>query len=275
VSATTKALGRWPNAPLALVLAQVRFEPRPETTPAQVAERIERAMPSAYLNTGALQQVSLLVGQGTPPSMSIPSGPVGMEMRNADDTEAIRLQNDSLTYTTAAYQDSDHMAKLWGTFMEALCGGKPLLVLRLGLRYVDFIIPTPGHTPEDYFEGGLGRSPAPLGEQSPISFNLYDFRRPDGGHLRVQYQRGYGAPMLPADLQDSLMPPPALTTRNNTDLSAVLDMDRWQPAAKTMDAAEITQVVRGLREDIASSFRGTMSALAKAEWQTPRREEAN
>lgn len=269
MSATHQALGRWPNAPLALVLAQVRFEPHAESPPALVAERIQAALPSAYFQAGMLQQVSFIVGQGTPPAMSIPTGSVGIELRNSTNTEALRLQADALTFNTAAYHDSKRMAAQWRAFMDALCAGRELRVMRLGLRYVDFIIPSAGHTPEDYFAGDLGRSPAPLGEQAAISFCLHDFPRPDGGHLRVQYSRGYGPPMLPPDLQDTVLPPPALTTRNSTDVAAVLDMDRWQPMNRLMTAEAIAATVFAMREDLAASFRAIMTDLARIEWQTP------
>lgn len=269
MSATHQALGRWPNAPLALVLAQVRFEPDPARAPAQVAERIQATFPSTYHQAGVLQQTAFIVGQGTPPAMSLPSAPAGIELRNSDSTETLRLQPDALTFTTAAYHDSKQMALQWRSFMDVLCAHRELRVMRLGLRYVDFIIPSAAHTPEDYFAGNLGRSPDLLGEQSAISFCLHDYPRPDGGHLRVQYARGYGPPSLPADLQGSILPPPSLTTSNGTDVTAVLDMDRWCPVNRALNAEGIALEIRTLREDIATSFRTIMTDLAYTEWTIP------
>lgn len=262
-----RALGRWPNAPLALVLAQVRFEPIPETSPDLLAERIQKISGSSYPHTSPLQQVTLILGQGVPPAMAQPPTTMGLDLRNSENNETIRLQSGSLTFTTSSYQDSDHFAQQWRTFMDALCEERELQVKRLGLRYVDFIIPSAGHVPEDYFRDGIGRSPATLGDQSPVAFNLYDFARENGGQLRIQYSRGFGPPALPPDLQDTVLPPAELTTKTNSDISAVLDMDRWRPVSEVMSAEIIASELEALRADIALSFRSVMTELADTEWK--------
>ena len=267
MTVSRRALGRWPNAPLALVLAQVRFEPAPETTPQLLAERIQQFSGSSYPHISPLQQVSFILGQGTPPAMAQPPAGVGLDLRNSENSEAIRLQPGLLTFTTSSYQDSNQFARQWRTFMDALCEERELRVMRLGLRYVDFIIPSVGHVPEDYFRDGIGRSPAVLGDQSPVAFNLYDFARENGGQLRMQYSRGFGPPALPPDLQDSVLPPAKLTTKTNSDISAVLDMDRWRPVNGVMSAETIASELQELRADIALSFKSVMTELADTEWK--------
>lgn len=264
---TRKALGRWPNAPLALVVAQVKFEPTPATTPSALAERIKALTGEQFPRSNQLQPVSFVLGQGNmPPPVPQPMH-VGLDLRNSASDEALRLLPDSLTFATSAYEGSDHFAELWGRFMAALCEDRTIRVLRIGLRYVDFIIPTPGHTPEDYFRDGLGRSPAALGVQSPVVFSIYGFERPDDGQLRVGYSRGFGPPALPPDVQDLVRPPPKLTTKSNSEISAVLDMDRWRMVNLAMDATEVTTAVKDLRTDLAATFRSIMTELAESEWQ--------
>lgn len=269
MTATRQALGRWPNAPLALVLAQVRFEPTTENSPQLLAERIKQRTGSSYPHSIPLQQISFFVGQGNQPSIPHMPETAGIDLRNSAYVEAIRLQLGALTFTTSDYQHSADFAVQWRSLMDALCGTSELRVLRLGMRYVDFIIPSAGHVPEDYFLDGLGRSPAALGEQSPIAFNLYDYARPDGGQLRVQFGRGFGPPGLPPDLQDTVLPPVRLSTKSDSSLSAVLDMDRWRPCNEDMSAETITNAIEDLRLDIASSFKSIMSQLAFSEWQNP------
>lgn len=267
MTAHRKALGRWPNAPLALVLAQVAFESSTETAPELLVARIQQLTGQLYLDPPIpLQQISFILGQGAPAAMEIPHATTGFDLRDKENVEAIRLQPGALTFMTSAYLDSKHFAGQWRTFMDALCESREIRVTRLGLRYVDFIIPSPGHVPEDYLRDGIGRSPAILGEQAPITFNLYDYARDHGGHLRLQYGRGFGPPALPPDLQDSVLPPSELTTKSNDDLSAVLDMDRWRPANEMMSAERILFEIEVLREDMALSFRSIMTDLAEEEW---------
>lgn len=262
-----QALGRWSNAPLALVVAQVRFEPHPQFDPQQVAGRIQQATGERYPRLNPLQQFSVILGLGQLGVMPPPVVQVGFDLRNDVDNEVVRMQPDALTFMTSAYQDSTHFSDLWRVFMAVLCEDRALTVTRLGLRYVDFIIPSPGHVPEDYFLDGLGRSPACLGEQSPVAFTLYDFPRADGGQLRLQYGRGFGPPSLPPDLQDSVLPPSSLTTRNSGDLSAVLDMDRWRLVNEFLSPDAIAREIEVLRTDMSASFRGIMTPLADTEWR--------
>lgn len=268
MTAPRRALGRWPNAPLALVLAQVRFDQSPETEPQPLSERIQKLTGSIYPHTSPLQQITMILGRTTSSTTSQPPVPVGLDLRNSENNEAVRLQPGSVTFTTSSYQDRNHFSRQWRVLMDALCEKRGLKVNRLGLRYVDFIIPSAGHVPEDYFRDGLGRSPAALGNQSPVAFNLYDFARENGGQLRVQYSRGFGPPALPPDLQDMVLPPEALTTKTNSGMSAVLDMDRWRPANESMSAETIARELETLRADIASSFLSIITDLADKEWKT-------
>lgn len=261
-----KALGRWPNAPLALVVAQVRFDPDPSVAPNLVAERILSATDRSHPHISPLLPVSVIIGQAPSVPMIPTMTPAGLDMRNQENTEVIRLQAGSLTFMSSAYQGSTHFMGQWHTFIGALCEKCDLRVIRLGVRYVDFIIPSGTNTPEDYFLGGLGRSPGVLGEQSPVAFNLYDYPRPDGGQLRIAYGRGYGPPMLPPDLQDSVLLPARFSALSTSGLSAVLDMDRWRSVNQPMAAKVIVEELDRLRADSSNSFRGIMSELAQCEW---------
>lgn len=266
---TRHALGSWPHAPLALVVAQVRFLPNPEVEPASITERIKRRVGVRFPHIAPLSAISFVIGPQAAAASSTPpadNNSAGFELRDATDTQAIRMQLGSLTFITAAYEDSEQFTTQWRELMEALCEPGPVRVLRIGLRTVDFVLPSSDNVPEDYFLDGLGRSPAVLGIQSPIAFQLFDFEREKRGRLRIQYSRGYGVPALPPDLQDAVLPPTNLTTQSNAGLAAVLDMDRWQPYNDHMDADSIGVAIEQLRVDLRKSFRSMMSPLAELEW---------
>ncbi len=263
-----KALGSWPNAPLALVVAQVRFEHHPEASPNLVAERIQKVTGGTYPNISPLLSISVVIGQAPPTTMPPSSmDPAGFDLRNTESNEVVRLQQGSLTFMTSAYRDRAHFSSQWRSFMDALCEDRELRVIRLGIRYVDFIIPSNGHVPEDYFLDRLGRSPIALGDQSPVAFTLYDFARADSGQLRVQYSRGYGSPALPPDLQGSVLLPTRLSSLPAGGISAVLDMDRWLMVNETLPADRVSGAIDVLRSDISDSFQNIISPLANEEWK--------
>ncbi len=274
MSTSRHGLGRWPNAPLALVVAQVRFIHEPVTAPSVTSERILNATGRSHPHISQLTPVSVVIGQAAAATpMPTSMQPVGLDLRNDENTEVIRLQTESLTFLSSAYQDSRHFIGQWRTFMAALCEDRQLQVVRLGLRYIDFIVPTDGHVPEDYFLGGLGKSPDVLGEQSSVAFNLYDFPREDGGQLRVQYGRGFGVAALPPDLQDSVVLPTHFAAMSASGLSAVLDMDRWRMVNRPFAATAIGDELDRLRADMSQSFRRIMSPLAEREWMQTTTEE--
>jgi uncharacterized protein (TIGR04255 family) len=270
VTETRKSLGRWPNAPIALVLAQVKYEQTPETAPELVAERVKQVAGSRYPTAQKIFQTTFVLGPAGNPEIQntaqSQATEIGFDLRNPENNEAVLIHRDTFTFMTASYVDSDHFAEQWKIFMGALFAERELHVKRLGLRYIDFIIPSAGHVPEDYLHG-IGKSPAALGDQSQFASNLYDYLRNDGGRLRLQYFRGVGAPGLPPDLQGTVLPPTRLAIKNAEDVSAVLDMDRSRPIDESMKADTVAASLLALREDIATSFRSIMTKLADSEWK--------
>ncbi len=265
---TTRAQGRWPNAPLALVLAQVRFEPSPETGTDSVVHRLNEQIGNEFTRNNTLQQFSLVLGDGKPQQFVPSPETVGNDLLTEDGSRVLRVQSGALTYITSSYHNFPAFLAQWSGYIQALCGAESIRALRLGLRYVDFIIPSDGHIPENYLVEGFGRSPSVLGAQSPISWNLFDYEREAGGRLRIQYGRGFGPPSLPPDLMGTVPPPGSLTQQYAEGLSGVLDMDCWRPANEAMSADDIAGEFSALRDDIATAFRAIITPLATREWQT-------
>lgn len=268
MSSHERALGQWPNAPLALVLAQVRFDPEVDTEYKEVAERLKAALGERFPAMKAVRQVTLVFGN-TPssPMESRPNeGEVGRELRSDDDRSALRLQDGVMTYTTSLYENSQHFLAEWRSMLDCLCAAGGVKVKRLGLRYVDFIIPVAGKVPEDYFKDGFGHLAHLFGEIAQTAFMSHEYPRGNDGAIRVQFGRGVAAPSLPPDLDGSVLPPPALLEKYTVGPSAVLDIDRWRIDSRRLQAAEIADEFQILRDDICSTFSNIITQESKAEW---------
>ena len=264
-----QALGKWPNAPLALVLAQVRFDPEVDTEYRDVATRLKAALGERFPAMKAVRQVTFVFGNTPGPAMeSKPNeGEVGRELRSDDDRSALRLQDGVMTYTTSLYEDSPHFLAEWRSMLDCLCAAGGVVVQRLGLRYVDFIIPTAGKMPEDYFEDGFGQLTHVFGEIAPTAFMSHEYPRGADGAMRVQFGRGFAPPSLPPDLDGPVQPPPGLLRKYTTGQpSAVLDIDRWRVDSRRMQTEEITDEFQRLRDDICMAFRRITTREAEAEW---------
>ena len=156
-----QALGTWPNAPLALVVAQVRFDPEVDTEYKKVAERLKAQLGEQFPAMKAVRQMTFVFG-GAPDQAfeSKPNeGEIGRELRRDDNRGALRLQDGVMTYTTSIYKNSKNFLSEWRSMLDCLCADAGIKVQRLGLRYLDFIIPTGDKVPEDYFKDGFGHLP--------------------------------------------------------------------------------------------------------------------
>jgi len=268
VSNHDQALGKWPNAPLALVLAQVRFDPEVDTEYKDVAERLKAALGESFPAMKAVRQVKFVFGNasGQASESSASENEVGRELRSDDNRSALRLQDGVMTYTTSLYKDSQHFLAEWRSMLDCLCAAGGVMVQRLGLRYVDFIIPSAGKVPEDYFKDGFGHSTEIFGETAQVAFMSHEYTRGDDGAMRVQYGRGFAQPSLPPDLEGSVQLPPALLEKYTNGPSAVLDIDRWNKDSRRLQSEEIANEFQRLRDDICATFTRIITSEAVAEW---------
>lgn len=264
-----QALGKWPNAPLALVLAQVRFDPEVDTEYKVVAARLKAALGERFPAMKAVRQVMLLLGNVPVQEgqSKANEGEVGRELRSDDNRSALRVQDGVMTYTTSLYKDSTHFLAEWRSMLDCLCATGGVKVQRLGLRYVDFIIPTAGKAPEDYFKDGFGHLAQVFGEIAQTAFMSHEYPRDRDGAMRVQFGRGFAPPSLPPDLEGSVQPPPILLGKyTNEQPSAVLDIDGWRVDSRRLQAEEIAAEFQRLRDDICTTFRRIITTEAEAEW---------
>jgi len=268
LSINDQALGKWPNAPLALVLAQVRFDPEVDTEYKEVAGRLKVALGERFPAMKAVRQVKLVFGNAPAPDgeSNANEGEVGRELRSDDNRSALRLQDGVMTYTTSLYKDSQHFLAEWRSMLDCLCAAGSVKVQRLGMRYVDFIIPTAGKVPEDYFKDGFGHLPHIFDEFAQTAFVSHEYPMGKDGLMRVQFGRGFACPSLPPDLDGSVLLPPALLKKYTEGPSAVLDIDRWRIDSRRLQAAEIADEFQRLRDDICKAFSRIITPEAESEW---------
>lgn len=173
-----------------------------------------------------------------------------------------------MTYTTSLYEDSQHFLMDWRSMLDCLCATGGVKVQRLGMRYIDFIIPTTGKVPEDYFMEGFGYLPHVFDEMAKTAFLSHEFPRGTNGAMRVQYGRGFAPPTLPPDLSGdgSIALPQALLEKYTGGASAVLDIDSWCVDSRRLQVADIAGEFQLLHDDICNAFRRIITTEAEAEW---------
>jgi len=251
------SLGAWTNAPLAYALAEVRTERLADikTYQPKLAGRLrehyplQRTMQTAKLVATGIQ---LLVEAEPDPAW---------EFATPDNQTALVLRPNGLVLHTTAYRDSRtflaELDRAVGVFAEEV---PSVFVARIGLRYVDFVLPREGENLDQYVDRrlnpDLGLSDASDGA-STTSLGVYHMT--GGRILSLRYVRARGKPDLPPDLgvlslsPSALMRPGLISDRQPT---ALLDFDCNMTYERVMRLEPGT-----LREQFASIYEITFNAF--------------
>lgn len=268
------ALGRLPNAPLAYVLAQVRFEPFLE---------IEKHIPALQTNLRERyprfrrsEQVGFeVVLTGDAPSPRVqPVISLYWEFAAAANVEGVIVQQDSLVFHVTAYEDHEQFGQAWRWVMQQVGEHLPhLFVNRIGLRYINLILPNSGEIPADYVVDRLRCDPDPgIPYHSHRGLTAAEYRLEEGqGDLAVRYSRGTGPPTLPPDLTGLSLYPSGIMQRAVTvdakQPTAVLDIDRFMVLSVAYEADVLAEQFRPMHEEISAAFKALTTDHAHTVWK--------
>ncbi|WP_080559103.1 TIGR04255 family protein [Burkholderia multivorans] len=260
--------GQWANAPLVFVLAQVRFLPSAAAAPEHLRDAITTRIGSRFPTISQTNSLGIEINPNGGPPRATQS--VGYDLVNSDVDGMVRVQPGSLTYAVTSYVDSPHFRNQWLEIVDALGDVQVTTVTRLGLRYVDFVIPTRGRRPEDYVNAPwnlAGMPELPGAARGPdLHVSMVDVAFPPG-RMRLQFMRGVGVPTLPMDLQ-GMLTPRHQSVHVNVGECAVIDSDRWIDGEHNAGRATVDQLFTQMHTDVSSAFRAMISPLAHDEWQT-------
>ncbi|ENZ77879.1 MULTISPECIES: TIGR04255 family protein [Ralstonia] len=267
VSDTTPRKGQWANAPLVFVLAQVRFLPNAAAAPEHLRDAIVKRIGAHFPTISQTTGVSIEINLDAAPSLPRATHEVAYDLVNNDVDAMVRVQQGALTYAVTSYVDSSHFREAWLDITNALDDVQVSTVTRLGLRYVDFLVPQHGRRPEDYVNApwNLNEMPKlPGAMRGPdLHVSMVDVAYP-AGRMRLQFMRGFGVPSLPMDLQGMLSPRQQSAPAPGE--CGVIDSDRWVDGEHRADRATLSQLFTQMHTDVSSAFRAMITPLARCEW---------
>lgn len=264
------ALGHWPNAPLAYVLAEVRFEPVLEIE--KYVPPLQTRLRKNYPRFNRIEQVAVLqtASQQEVQSSSLQARlPPRWEFGSDSNHVGVILLQHSLVFHTTTYETYPIFSQAWREVMTQVGECIPnLFTKRIGLRYLDFILPNAGETPEDYAVDRLRCDPEPgLPYQSHHGLTLaqYDLEK---GSLGVRYLRGTGQPKLPPDLAELSLHPSVIMQRavDAEQPTAVLDIDRFMELSAAYDVETLSGQFERLNDDVRKVFKALTTDHARTVW---------
>lgn len=185
---------------------------------------------------------------------------------NKEKTESVVLANNFVVLETSRYSIfEDFTANLKavldtvGPIIEAE------LVHRLGLRYVDLIVPQDGESLDDYLQPKLqGLQPDDLAIDKVL--NHFESRAQTPlGQLKVRLHQNDSGMYLPPDLQPTELA--FSNTAEKNTLVTLLDIDHFSEDEREYDVPALIGAMWELHEFTEKAFRSSVTDTALQRWE--------
>jgi len=186
------------SAPLQVAIAQVRFDTRETLTAVETGRALlEVLMPLGLTAMNQVHQQQVLFGPEG--SVDQPAGTarqaVGWQFVNKENTTSLSVLTDQMTLETRDYGGWEVFVAVWKACITGLVDvSSPGLLIRLGLRYVNRIIPLRASVIADFKYAGLvdptflgPAADSPLSEYVTAAEGRAALSFPDGTDALVQY----------------------------------------------------------------------------------------
>lgn len=263
----TKPLGAWGKAPLAYVLAQVRTEQIADIKDYQpsLAGKLRPHYPLQRKQQGArlIATQSKLVVE--------PQQQDTWEFASSDNRTGIIVRESGVVLHATTYIDSNDFLSKLDDVIKVFAEMVPsVFVNRVGLRYVDFVIPQHKEVPEKYVNQKLDCNLG-FSERDGFFSTSVSIYPQKVGQVVLRYARGSGQPQLPPELAGlSLEPSPLMTQLKADDqrATAIIDTDRTMEFSGLLDPAKIHDTFKSMHSDVSRLFKEfVITDHAKKIWE--------
>ncbi len=250
---------RLKSSPLVMVLAQVRISPVLKIGD-YVPDLQEKLRLEGFprFRVEEMQELSF----GPQPSVSQHARWLFADKENR---EAVVLTRDFVALETNRYERFEDFVSGLGKVLSiagAVVGVS--LAERIGLRYVDLIVPRAGETLDEYLEPKLhGLRAGDLAVDSLLS--RYEARgRTNVGQLVVRLHQNEAGAILPPDL----MPSELAATREveKGQVVTLLDIDHFSEQPRDFDPVALVEAMWQLQEYTDKAFLASVSDVALRRW---------
>jgi len=250
------------RSPLLLVLAQVRFSPilqMDKFIPA-IQERLRN---EGFPKFQAMQSSTIQM-PGVPALSQNPT--VHWEFMDREDKKGIVLGTEGMSFTVSDYSTfEDFRVGLQIGLLTVQEIVKLELRTRVGLRYIDLVIPKEGKRVSDYVRPeilGLLQDKPPLQRLAYVSQLLC---QSEIGKLILRCTHQIGGSVLPPDLQllRLTLNKPLLLNQE----FCVLDFDHFVEEQSDFDLGAVSSAFNDLHDVLDQSFRAAVTPEALKEWE--------
>lgn len=259
-------MGTWRNPPLAYVVAEVQFSPYYQLGN-HVAE-FQAAIRDRFPRTHEANVLRLEVQANAP----IAQQEKAWRFFSENQRLGIDLSARHIAFHATEYEDFPEFSETLALVLRALDRTIPgLFVNRLGLRYIDYILPKAGESTWDYVVESLRGFLPPRSKKAGEAYWIANYECERGSvNLRV-------VPVLP---KGQVFPPnfgPIEVTPAETQLEAMkrgasgeqvgcIDTDRLIPLERKLNPEELLDLFAGMHTDVFDTFKAAISKKAEESW---------
>jgi uncharacterized protein (TIGR04255 family) len=256
--------GRLDNAPVVYVLCQIRFSPVEKM--ADYIPAVQEALRAEYPIFEREQIGGVSLGPNGQPTFVQNESRWRFETRDQQ-TGYMLSTNQLITHTTAYIDSEDFRSRIVSGFRTVHELAKLSFIQRLGLRYIDLIIPKQNDRLEDYVNSALiGFRPQVPGLSTDVSQQFFRTHSQMGGTLLMRASRALHASALPADLLPTSL---KLSREPNPEQeSMLLDWDHYIESLNLdPDPDALAEKLRSLKAPIAKIFEEAITEHAVKVWK--------
>jgi uncharacterized protein (TIGR04255 family) len=263
---TELTLGTYRNPPLAYVVAEVTIAAHYGVgkSLASIQDRLRSIYPRTIEEVGVELTVS--------PSATPAPTPLQMwRLLSADQQRGLSISSRGFSLHSTRYSNFEEFSAAWDLILQVM--GETIddaFVERIGLRYVDFIVPSEDHAPYEYLANYNVVAPskgAKIESHFWASAFLFD-------NALVNARIGAPSPpgmLLPPNITIVQLEKPAIWHRAEAQLATgkqigFIDTDCSRRISAVYDAEKLSQAFRELKTHVSATFNGLMSELARKEW---------
>lgn len=262
----TTPMGSWSNPPLAYVVAEVKLSPfyKLETHigdfQSAVRDRFPRTKEGNVLrfevqgNAPIAQHEKVWRFFSANQRLGIDVSPRAIAL-HATEYEAFPVFSEQLAFILNAAEQT-----IPGMFVDSL-----------GLRYIDYLLPKPGESTLDYVVETVRGFLPPRARRTREAYWIANFEFEKGTvSLRIipMLATGQAHPpnFGPIEVAPSETQLEAIRRVQQKEQVGCIDTDRLMPVEKKFHAPELIALFNSMHEDVAQTFKATMSKKAESEW---------
>lgn len=262
---------RMSNAPVYYALAQARFNPvaAMATYIDQIQDSLRRDGYTLFERHEVAQLMMPSVPQEAPQIQRL----VSWRIMRSDRTSGFIIDTSAITYHTTNYQTHNEFIPELLRGVSAVHEAVSLEhISRLGIRYLDAVLPRPGETVKDYLASGLSGIGLEAACQQHMTESVFTTKTSplvENGILvvRTYHRTSSRWGLFPPDiLQNGLVLPQKFAIDGERE-HAIIDTDHYIQGQMSLDMHKLDEQLRSLRGAIKEAFFATVTDHACNVWK--------